>query len=131
MAKTKKATKKRKKSKKIVPRGKVYIQSTFNNTIITLTDEKGDVLSWTSAGTMGYKGTRKSTPYAAGLAARKITEDAKLSQTERVDVFVRGVGSGRESAVRALNSAGLIILSIKDVTPIPHNGPRPKKARRV
>lgn len=131
MAESKKVVKKRKKIKKIVPRGRIYIQSTFNNTLITLTDDKGSVLSWASAGTMGYKGTRKSTPYAAGLAAKKIADDAKYFGTEKINVLVRGVGSGRESAVRALNSSGLIVTSLKDVTPIPHNGPRAKKPRRV
>jgi len=131
MAKKPTTNKKKKKIKKIVPKGKIYIQSTFNNTTITLTDEKGNVLSWSSAGTLGYKGTRKSTPYAAGLAAKKVAEEARNYQTGKIDVIVRGVGSGRESAIRALNSSGMEVLSIKDITPIPHNGPRPKKPRRV
>ncbi|OIP23020.1 30S ribosomal protein S11 [bacterium CG_4_10_14_0_2_um_filter_33_32] len=131
MAKKPTTIKKKKKIKKIVPKGKIYIQSTFNNTTITLTDEKGNVLSWSSAGTLGYKGTRKSTPYAAGLAAKKVAEEARNYQTGKIDVIVRGVGSGRESAIRALNSSGMEVLSIKDITPIPHNGPRPKKPRRV
>lgn len=127
-----KTTKPRKKKiKKVVPSGRIYIQSTFNNTTVTLTDEKGNVLSWSSAGTMGYKGTRKSTPYAAGLAAKKITDEAKNFQTKKVDIIIRGVGAGRESAVRAINAAGLEVMSMKDITPIPHNGPRPRKSRRV
>lgn len=129
--KAKKVIKRKKKIKKIVPRGRIYIQSTFNNTTITLTDEKGNVLTWASAGSIGYKGTRKSTPYVAGLAARKVAEEAKNFQTEKVDVVIRGVGAGRESAVRALNATGLEVMTIKDITPIPHNGPRPKKPRRV
>ncbi len=127
----KKTIKRKKKVKKVVPKGRVYIQSSFNNTTITLTDEKGDVLAWASAGTVGYKGSRKSTPYAAGQAARKVAGDARDFQVRKIDVVVKGVGSGRESAVRALNASGLEISSLKDVTPIPHNGPRSKKARRV
>ncbi len=134
MAEEKKITKtvkRKKKVKKTVPRGRVYIQSTFNNTVVTLTDEKGGVLSWATGGTSGYKGTRKSTPYAAGLAAKKVALDAKSFGTSKIDIIIKGVGSGRESAVRALNASGLEIASLKDVTPIPHNGPRPKKPRRV
>jgi len=131
MAEVKKTIKRKKKIKKVVPRGRIYIQSTFNNTTVTLTDDKGNVLSWSSAGTMGYKGTRKSTPYAAGLAAKKISDEAKNFQTKKVDIIIRGVGAGRESAVRAINAAGLEVISMKDITPIPHNGPRPKKPRRV
>lgn len=131
MAEVKKTIKRKKKIKKVVPRGKVYVQSTFNNTLVTLTDEKGDVLSSASAGTMGYKGTRKSTPYVAGLAAKKVAEDAQSFQTQKVDVILKGVGSGRESAVRAINASGIEVISIKDVTPVPHNGPRSKKPRRV
>jgi len=127
----KKNVKAKKRVKKVVPKGRIYIQSSFNNTTITLTDEKGDVLGWASAGTVGYKGSRKSTPYAAGQAARKVADDAREFQVRKIDVIVRGVGSGRESAVRALNASGLEVGSLKDVTPIPHNGPRPKKARRV
>lgn len=129
--KVKKTIKRKKKVKKTVLRGKVYIQSTFNNTIVTLTDEKGSVLSWATAGTAGYKGTRKSTPYAAGLAAKKVADDARSFGTQKIDIVVKGVGSGRESAVRALNASGLEVVSLKDITPIPHNGPRPKKPRRV
>lgn len=129
--KTKKVVKRKKKIKKVIPKGRIYIQSSFNNTTITLTDDTGNVLSWATAGTMGYKGTRKSTPYVAGLAAKKVADDAKLTQTQKIDVIIKGLGAGRESAVRALNASGLEVLSLKDVTPIPHNGPRPKKARRV
>ena len=127
----KQVKKRKKRVKKNIPSGRVYIQSTFNNTTITLTDERGNVLSWASAGTMGYKGSRKSTPYVAGQAAKKVADDAKLVNMEKVDIFIKGVGSGRETAVRAINSAGLAVVSMKDVTPIPHNGPRPKKPRRV
>lgn len=123
--------KKKKKIKKNIPHGRAYIRSSFNNTTITITDEKGNVISWASAGTMGYKGTRKSTPYAAGQAAKKVADDAKGVNMNKIDVYVKGVGSGRETAVRALNSAGLNIVAMKDVTPIAHNGPRPKKPRRV
>jgi small subunit ribosomal protein S11 len=122
---------KKKRIKKNVPYGRAYVQSSFNNTTITITDEKGNVISWASAGTLGYKGTRKSTPYAAGQAAKKVADEAKMVNMEKIDVFVKGVGSGREQAVRALNSAGLNVVSMKDVTPIAHNGPRPKKPRRV
>lgn len=126
-----KVAKKKKKTKKVISQGMVYIQSTFNNTIVTLTDDKGNVLTWASAGTVGYKGTRKSTPYAAGQATKKVAEEAKNFQMSKVKVIIKGVGAGRESAVRALNSSGLEVISLKDATPIPHNGPRPKKPRRV
>lgn len=128
----KKSSKKvKRKKKRNIPHGRVYIQSTFNNTTLTLTDEKGNVLSWASAGTLGYKGTRKSTPYAAGQAAKKVADEALAMSMTEADVFIRGVGSGRETAVRALNSAGLNIVALKDITPSAHNGPRPKKPRRV
>lgn len=124
--------KKVKKEKRNVPSGIAYIQTTFNNTIITITDLNGNVLSWASAGTKGFKGAKKSTPYAAqiiaGEAARKAVD---LYHLHEVDVRVKGPGAGREAAIRALNSNGLRIRSIKDITPIPHNGCRPRKRRRV
>lgn len=126
------AKKKKKKTIKKVVSGKAFIKATYNNTIVTLTDMQGNVISWASAGIAGFKGPKKSTPYAASIITRlavgRAREDYGL---EEVEVFVRGVGTGRESAVRALNSNGLIINSIKDITPIPHNGCRPKKPRRV
>jgi len=124
--------KKSKKDKKVVPQGTVFIQATFNNTVVTITDLKGNVLSWSSAGKMGFKGAKKSTPYAAQIistdAARKAIETAGVKE---VEVKVKGPGGGREAAIRALSSVGLIVKSIKDITPIPHNGCRPRKRRRV
>ena len=125
----KKVTKKR--VKKNVERGQAHIQSSFNNTIVTLTDAQGNVLSWASAGELGFKGSRKSTPFAAGEAAETAAKAAMEHGLKTVDVFVKGPGSGRESAIRSLQTAGLEITSIKDVTPIPHNGCRPPKRRRV
>jgi len=123
--------KSRKKKKRIVPRGRCYVQATYNNTIVTLTDPQGDVIAWSSAGQNGFRGPKKSTPYAAGVITRAAVEKSKDFQLKEVDVFIKGVGSGRESAVRSLNANGIEVLSIKDVTPIPHNGPRAKKPRRV
>ena len=111
--------------------GRVYIKASYNNTIITLTDLKGNVLVWTSAGSLGFKGAKKSTPFAASKVAERLAQTAKKSGVEKVAVLVNGVGSGRESAVRSLASRGLDIISIKDITPIPHNGCRPRKVRRV
>ena len=122
---------KRKKVKKVVSEGKAYIKSTFNNTIVTLTDNAGNVIVSVPAGTAGFKGSRKSTPYAAQMAATAACEKAKAFGLEKVDCFVKGIGSGRESAVRALSANGIYVASIKDVTPTPHNGVRPPKARRV
>lgn len=124
-------TTRRKKTKRTVTKGCVHILSTFNNTIISITDEQGRLLSWSSAGAVGFKGSRKSTPYAAQVAAEKAGNAAKEMGLARVEVFVRGVGSGRESAIRALGALGIAVSSIKDVTGIPHNGCRPRKARRV
>ncbi len=128
----KKVVRKKKKTARRVTVGKAYIKATYNNTMVTLTDIQGNVLSWASAGVAGFKGPKKSTPYAAQIITRiavgKAREDYGLSE---VSVFVKGVGTGRESAVRALNNNGLIITSIKDMTPIPHNGCRPPKPRRV
>lgn len=114
-----------------VTRGAVYIQATYNNTIITATDEKGNTLGWSSAGSLGFSGAKKATPYAAARVAETVVEKVKKSGLQDVAVFVSGVGSGRDSAIRALSNHGFNILSIKDITPLPHNGPRPKKIRRV
>ena len=122
---------KKKKKKKIDPHGVAHIKSTFNNTHITLTDKLGNVIVWEKAGTSGFKGSRKSTAYAATMAAEKAAQAALLLGLSSVDVEVKGPGSGRESAIRALAVAGIQITSIKDVTPLPHNGCRPPKRRRV
>ena len=114
-----------------VPRGRAYVQSTFNNTLITLTDNNGDVIAWSSAGSTGTKGSRKSTPFAAQIAAETAARKAMDSGMREIDVYVKGPGSGRESAVRALQAAGLTLNTIRDITPIPHNGCRPRKRRRV
>ena len=124
-------TRTRKREKKNVPVGKAYIASTFNNTVITLTDPTGAVLSWACAGIAGFKGSRKSTPYAAGLAAEGAARRAMEHGLRQVEVRVKGPGSGREAAIRSLQAAGLQVTSIRDVTPIPHNGCRPPKRRRV
>lgn len=125
------ALKKKKKVKKNVPYGVAHIKSTFNNTIISITDPEGNVVSWYSTGMVGFKGTKKGTPFAAQQAAENAAVKAIESGMKRVDVLVKGPGSGRETAIRAIQSAGLDINSIKDVTPIPHNGCRPRKRRRV
>ncbi|XDD41459.1 30S ribosomal protein S11 [Leptospira sp. WS60.C2] len=132
-AKNKKDTKKvKKKEKKNVPRGKVYIQASFNNTIVSITDMLGNVLSWSSSGMMGFRGSKKSTPYAAQVAATNAAEKAiEAAGLSEVDVMVSGPGIGRESAIRSLTTKGLSIKLIKDVTPLPHNGCRPRKRRRV
>ena len=117
--------------KKNVERGQVHIQSSFNNTIVTITDAEGNALSWASAGGLGFRGSRKSTPYAAQMAAETATKAALIHGLKTVDVMVKGPGSGREAAIRSLQTAGLEISAIKDVTPIPHNGCRPPKRRRV
>ena len=114
-----------------VKRGVIHILATYNNTMITVTDERGGALAWASAGTLGFKGTKKATPFAAARVAETVAEKAKKLGLEEVVVLVKGVGSGRESAIRALANRGLNITFIKDVTPLPHNGPRPKKVRRV
>lgn len=126
-----KKTRTRRREKKNVPVGKAYISSTFNNTVITLTDPSGAVLSWASAGTVGFKGSRKSTPYAAGLAAENAARKAMDHGLRQVEVHVKGPGSGREAAIRSLQASGLQVTSIRDVTPMPHNGCRPPKRRRV
>jgi small subunit ribosomal protein S11 len=131
-AKKKLVKKKKKKTARVVKVGRAYIQATYNNTMITLTDNNGDVISWASAGVAGFKGAKKATPYAAQIitkiAAQKAKEEYGLQE---VSVFVSGVGTGREAAIRALNANGLDVSSIKDTTPVPHNGCRPKKPRRV
>ncbi|MBN2090192.1 30S ribosomal protein S11 [candidate division KSB1 bacterium] len=123
--------KKGKKREKVDANGVAHVQATFNNTIISLTDIYGNVISWASAGRIGFKGSRKSTPFAAQLAAETAVKEAMELGLRKVEVLVKGPGSGREAAVRALQAAGLIITAIKDVTPIPHNGCRPPKRRRV
>jgi len=121
----------RKKEKKNVEIGVAHIQSTFNNTVITITDKFGNAISWNSAGAQGFKGSRKSTPFAAQLAAEVAAKDAMEHGMRQVECLVKGPGSGREAAIRALQAAGLEVSMIKDVTPIPHNGCRPPKRRRV
>jgi small subunit ribosomal protein S11 len=121
----------RRKERRMIPSGRAYIQSSFNNTIVTLTDPEGNVLAWGSSGTSGFKGSRKGTPYAAQLAAQDAVKKVQNYGLRQVDVFIKGPGSGREAAIRALQGAGLSVTSIKDVTPIPHNGCRPPKRRRV
>ncbi len=121
----------RRRERKSIPVGRAYIYSTFNNTVVTLTDPNGNAVSWASAGVAGFKGSRKSTPYAAQTAAEQAVRKALEHGLRQVDVYVRGTGSGREAAIRALQQAGLVITSIRDVTPIPHNGCRPPKRRRV
>jgi len=123
--------KKAKKKEKVDANGVANIKSTFNNTIVTLTDIYGNVISWSSAGRVGFKGSRKNTPFAAQLAAQAAAKEAMELGLKKIDVLVKGPGSGRESAIRSLQAAGLEISSIKDVTPIPHNGCRPPKRRRV
>ncbi|MDO5563829.1 MAG: 30S ribosomal protein S11 [Eubacteriales bacterium] len=125
----KRTTKKR--VKKNVERGQAHIQCSFNNTIVTLTDEAGNALSWSSAGSLGFKGSKKSTPYAAQLAAETATKAALVHGLKYVAVFVKGPGTGREAAIRALDANGLKVTSIMDITPVPHNGCRPPKRRRV
>ena len=129
MAKAKKAGKK--KVRKNIPIGEAYIQSSFNNTIITITDPQGNVVAWSSGGVVGFKGSRKSTPFAAQLAAENAAKKAMENGMKTVDVFIKGPGAGWEAALRALQSAGLKIHLIRDITPIPHNGCRPPKRRRV
>lgn len=122
-----------KKTKKIIitGTGKIYVNTTFNNTIITATNEKGDTIAWSSSGNVGFKGTRKSTPYAATLATEKVLKVAREDGLQNVEVFVKGPGSGRDAVLRAIRNSGISISMIADVTPIPHNGPRPKKKRRI
>ncbi len=125
-----KAKTRRRKIKRNLPKGQVHIQSTFNNTIISVTDEAGNVVSWASSGSAGFKGSRKSTPYAAQIATEKALEKAKDFGLKQVSVIVQGIGSGRESAIRALQNTGVGVTSIRDITGVPHNGCRPRKAKR-
>ena len=121
----------KRKVKKNVPHGVVHVRSTFNNTIVTITDKEGNTIAWAASGTQGVKGSKKSTPFAAGASAEKAGREAVSMGMKTVDVFVKGPGSGREAAIRALSACGLDVVSIKDVTPVPHNGCRPPKRRRV
>ncbi len=127
----KKPSRLKRRERKAVPRGKAYIQSTFNNTIITLTDPQGNVIAWGSSGTVGFKGSRKGTAYAAQRAAETAARRGMEHGLRQIDVFVKGPGSGREAAIRSLQAAGLNISSIRDVTPVPHNGCRPPNRRRI
>jgi len=128
---TKKRVSRKKKERKNIERGQAHIQSTFNNSIINLTDMQGNTIAWSSAGQLGFKGSRKSTPFAAQMAAEAASKSAMDHGLKSVEVFVNGPGSGREAAIRALQAAGLEVNANKDVTPIPHNGCRPPKRRRV
>ena len=130
-ATTKKTVTRKRRERKNIEKGAAHISSTFNNTIVTITDVNGNTISWASAGEMGFRGSRKSTPYAAQTAAETAAKAATEHGLKSVEVFVKGPGQGRESAIRALQTAGLEVNSIKDVTPIPHNGCRPPKRRRV
>ena len=120
----------KRKVKKTVPEGKAFIHSTFNNTIVTISDKDGNAVSWASAGTLGFKGSKKSTPFASGMSAEAAGRSAVDMGMKKVEVFVKGLGSGRETAIRSLQTAGLEITSITDVTPVPHNGCRPPKRPR-
>ena len=131
MSKAKKQVRGRKKIVKNTPRGIAHTQSSFNNTIVTITDPQGNAISWASAGGQGFKGSRKSTPFAAGVAAEQAAKAAAEHGVRFLEVFVKGPGSGREAAIRSLQAAGMEISLIRDVTPIPHNGCRPPKRRRV
>lgn len=122
---------KTKKTKVIPTSGRIYVTATFNNTLITVTDNQGNTLCWGSAGTAGFKGARKSTPYAATTAVDRVARKAKALGIEEVEIYIKGPGAGRDAAIRAIKAAGLRITMLADVTPIPHNGPRPKKRRRV
>ncbi len=127
----KKRPKARRRERKSIPVGRAYVQSTFNNTIITLTDLSGNVIAWGSSGSAGFKGSRKGTPYAAQMAARDAARKAMTNGLRQIEVYVKGPGSGREAAIRSLQSSGLYITGIRDVTSVPHNGCRPPKRRRV
>ncbi|MDI3546792.1 MAG: small subunit ribosomal protein [Halanaerobiales bacterium] len=132
MARAKRDTRKRKKKiKRNIEKGQAHIRSTFNNTIITITDTEGNVVAWSSSGKVGYQGSRKSTPFAAQMAAEDAAQQAMDQGLKEVEIYVKGPGSGRESAIRSLQAAGLNVSLIKDITPIPHNGCRPPKRRRV
>ena len=124
-------TQTRKKVKRMVPQGQAHIFATFNNTIVTITDMGGNTVAWSSAGASGFKGSRKSTPYAARLAAQSAARTAQDSGMQELDIIVKGPGPGREQAIRSLQASGIRVKSIRDITPVPHNGCRPKKKRRV
>src|SRR3989338_9154785 len=119
--------KSKRKKKKFVAHGQAHILATYNNTIVTLTDQSGNVLGWSSSGSVGFRGPKKATPYAAGLVVKNVVEKVRETGLKSVDVFIRGIGSGREAAVRALNTNGILVQTIKDITPTPHNGCRPPK----
>lgn len=121
----------KKRTMKAVPRGRAYVQSTLNNTIVSITDQNGNVLTWASAGNCGFKGPKKATPYAASIIVNKVAENAEKFGIKDLHVFVSGIGNGRDSAIRTLNAKGFNILSIKEMTPVPHNGCRPRRPRRV
>ena len=127
----KKKAKTRKRERKSIVVGRAYIKATFNNTIVTLADMEGNVIAWASPGSVGFKGSRKGTPYAAQLAAKSAAQKAMEHGLRQVEVYIKGPGSGREAAIRSLQSSGLYITGIRDITPIPHNGCRPPKRRRV
>ncbi|NLN29482.1 MAG: 30S ribosomal protein S11 [Firmicutes bacterium] len=131
MARPRRGTRPRRRERKNIPSGIAHIRSTFNNTIVSITDRQGNVISWASAGTQGFKGSRKGTPFAAGMAAEQAARTAMEHGMREVEVYVKGPGAGREAAIRSLQAAGLEVVLIKDVTPIPHNGCRPPKRRRV
>ena len=131
MAEKKGKTKTRRRERKNVPMGHAHVQATFNNTLITITDTSGNAIAWGSAGGSGFKGSRKSTPYAAALSAENAARKAMENGMRQVEVFVKGPGAGREQAIRSLQAAGLEVTSVTDVTPVPHNGCRPRKRRRV
>lgn len=131
MSAQKRTTRVKRRERKNIAVGVAHIKSTFNNTLVTITDRQGNVIAWASAGTVGFKGSRKGTPYAAGLAAEKAARLAMEHGMREIDVHVKGPGSGREAAIRSLQAAGLEVSAIKDVTPVPHNGCRPPKRRRV
>lgn len=129
--KSKRPVAKKKSNLQMSEHGRVYVTATFNNTLVSITNDKGDAISWSSSGSAGFKGTRKSTPYAASIAVERAAKKAQEMGLKSVDIYVKGPGSGRDSSLRAIKSAGISITSISDVTPIPHNGPRAKNRRRV
>lgn len=131
MGRRRRQTQVRKKARRMVPQGQAHIFATFNNTIVTITDLNGNTISWSSAGNAGFKGSRKSTPYAARLASQNAAREAQENGLQEVDVIVKGPGPGREAAIRALQASGIRVRSIHDITPVPHNGCRPPKKRRV
>jgi small subunit ribosomal protein S11 len=131
MGRRRQTTQVRKKARRLVPQGQAHIQATFNNTVVTITDKQGNTLSWASAGSSGFKGSRKSTPYAARMASQNAARGAQDYGLQEIDVIINGPGPGREQAIRALQASGIKITGIRDITPVPHNGCRPPKKRRV